>query len=134
MVQPYLGAVDQVGETALLYLAGEFAHSLRKGPVLSPDEVAPVREDALGAAEAMYDPELVAAGKSSAAERDVAARVLDYVADRFGSTPLYARVDLVPGPAGDPILMELELVEPNFYLNIHPESAERAAGAILVEI
>jgi hypothetical protein len=131
MVQPYLGAVDEAGETALLFIAGELAHVLRKGAVLAPDEVAPVRHDALGAAEAMYDPELVVAGECSAAERDVAARIVDYVGDRFGSAPLYARVDLVPDASGDPLLMELELVEPNFYLNIYPDSAERIAEAII---
>jgi hypothetical protein len=101
--------------------------------VLRPDEVAPVRDDALGAAEAMYDPELVVAGESSAAEREVGLRILDYVADRFGSTPLYARADLVPGPDGVPVLIELELVEPNFYLNIYPDSAERVADAVLAD-
>jgi hypothetical protein len=134
MVQPYLAAVDEHGETALLYIAGELAHVLRKRAVLAPDEVAPVRDDALGAAEAMYDPELVTAGESSAAEREVAGRILDYVTDRFGSSPLYARVDLVPGPTGDPVLIELELVEPNLYLNIYPATADRVADAILAEI
>lgn len=131
MVQPYLGAVDERGETALVFVAGELAHALRKRAVLRPDEVAPVRDDALGAAEAMYDPELVTAGESSAAERELAARVVAHVGDRFGSTLLYARVDLVPGPAGDPVLIELELVEPNLYLNVHPGTAERLAEAIL---
>jgi hypothetical protein len=134
MVQPYLGAVDDRGETALVFIAGELAHALRKRAVLRPDEVAPVRDDALGAAEAMYDPELVTAGESTAAEGEVATRILDHVSDRFGSTPLYARVDLVPGPTGDPILIELELVEPNLYLSIHPDSAERLADAMVGEI
>jgi hypothetical protein len=133
MVQPYLGGVDEMGETALLYIGGELVHALRKGAVLRPDEVAPVRDDALGAAQAMYDPELVVAGDSSAAERKVAEGVLDHVAERFGAPPLYARVDLVPGPAGGPILMELELVEPNFYLSIYPETAELVSDAIIAE-
>ena len=133
MVQPYLRAVDDVGETALLFVAGELIHTLRKHAVLKPDEVAPARDDVLGAAEAMYDPELVVAAESTAAERKVAAWILDHVTERFGSPPLYARVDLVPDAAGDPILMELELVEPNFYLSIYPDSAERVADAILAE-
>jgi hypothetical protein len=133
MVQPYLEAVDERGETALLYIAGDLAHVLRKRAVLRPDEVAPVRDDALGAAEAMYDPELVTAGESSAAEREVGARVIDYVTDRFGAPPLYGRVDLAAGPTGNPILIELELIEPNFYLNIYPDTAERVADAIVAE-
>ncbi len=81
MVQPYLGAVDEVGETALLFVGGEFVHTLRKRAVLRADEVAPMRDDALGAAEAMYDPELVVAGESTEAEREVAA------ADRSTMSP-----------------------------------------------
>jgi hypothetical protein len=131
MVQPYHGAVDERGETALVLVAGELAHVLRKRAVLRPDEVAPVRDDALGAAEAMYNPELVTAGESSADESALAARILDYVTDRFGATPLYARVDMVPGPTGDPVLIELELVEPNLYLNIYPDTADRLADAIV---
>jgi hypothetical protein len=133
MVQPYLAAVDHRGETALVFIAGELAHALRKRAVLAPDEVAPVRDDALGAAEAMYDPELVTAGECSAAEREVAERVMAFVGERFGGRPLYGRVDLVPGPSGDPILIELELVEPNLYFGVYPGSAERLAEAILVD-
>lgn len=134
MVQPYLGAVDERGETALVFVAGEFAHALRKRAVLGPDEVAPVRDDALGAAEAMYDPDLVTAGESSAAERDVAERIVVYVADRFGRPPLYARVDLIHDAAGAPVLLELEAVEPYLYLETHPATAERLAEAIVAEL
>ena len=56
MVQPFHPTVDSVGETAVLCIDGEPAHTLRKHAVLRPDEVAPVRDDELGAAEIMYDP------------------------------------------------------------------------------
>jgi hypothetical protein len=134
MVQPYLGAVDSAGETALVHVGGRFTHSLRKRAVLSPDEVAPLRDDALGAAEAMYDPDLVRASDSAEREREAAADVLAWVTDRFGEPPLYARVDLVPGPDGEPVLMELEVVEPCLYLHESPATAERLAEAILREL
>ena len=134
MVQPYLADVDSKGETALVHVAGEFTHALRKRAVLRPDEVAPLRDDALGAAEAMYDPELVQASEASAAERAVAADVLAFVTERFGEPPLYARVDLVPGPEGEPVLIELEVVEPCLYLHESPATAERLAEAIVAEI
>jgi glutathione synthase/RimK-type ligase-like ATP-grasp enzyme len=34
MLQPYLGSVDEHGETALLYLGGAFSHAIRKGAIL----------------------------------------------------------------------------------------------------
>ena len=134
MLQPYLAEVDTRGETALVHVAGRFSHALRKRAVLAPDEVAPVRDDALGAAEAMYDPDLVRASDSTEAEREVARRILDHVADSFGTMPLYARVDLVPGSDGDPVLMELEVVEPNLYLHESPETADHLADAIVAEL
>jgi hypothetical protein len=131
MVQPYVAAVDSVGETAIVFLDGEPSHVLRKAAVLRPDEVAPVRDDGAGAAEAMYDPELVVAGEATGEEFELAGCVIEHVAERFGYVPLYARVDMVPGPEGAPILLELEVIEPNLYLDQVPGAADRVAAAIV---
>jgi hypothetical protein len=130
MVQPYLSAVDEVGETAIVHFAGVESHVLRKRAVLRPDEQAPMRQDAIGAAEVMYSDDLVGPGEATASERELARAVIDHVARRFG-TPLYARVDVVPGPDGEPVLIELEAVEPNLYLSTSPGSGRRLAEAIL---
>lgn len=131
MVQPYLASVDTTGETAIVCLDGEPSHVLRKAAVLRPDEVAPVRDDAVGAAEVMYDPDLVVAGEARQEELDLAREVIEHVTERFAYVPLYARVDMVAGPDGSPVLMELEAVEPNLYLDQAPGSAERVANAIV---
>jgi len=44
---------------------------------------------------------------------------------------LYARVDLVDGPDGQPCVMELELVEPNLFLDLHPGSLAVVVDAVL---
>ena len=130
MVQPYLASVDAVGETAIVCLDGEPSHVLRKRAVLRPDEVAPLRDDALRAAEVMYDPELVLAGEASDAEFELARQVIAHVVERFEYVPLYARVDMVAAPDGSPVLMELEAIEPNLYLDQAPGGAARVAAAI----
>ncbi len=130
MVQPYQASVDSAGETAIVCLDGEPSHVLRKAAVLRPDEVAPVRDDGVGAAEVMYDPELVVAGKATEAEFALAREVIDHVSSRFEYVPLYARVDMVAGADGSPVLMELEAVEPNLYLEQVPGSVERVAAAV----
>ncbi len=66
MVQPYQRAVDATGETAVVLVDGAVSHVLNKRAVLRSDEVAPVRNDRLGAAEAMYDPGLVGPGRATA--------------------------------------------------------------------
>jgi hypothetical protein len=43
---------------------------------------------------------------------------------------LYARVDLIPGPDGDPVLLELELTEPSLFLRHDEGAAERFADAV----
>jgi hypothetical protein len=47
---------------------------------------------------------------------------------------LYARVDLVPGEDGRPVLMELELTEPQLYFGNAPGAADRMAAAIEARI
>ena len=131
MVQPYLESVDRECETALVFIAGELAHVLRKRAVLAPDEVAPVRDDALGAVEAMYDPELVQASSASDAEIELGAAVIGDLRERFGATPLIARVDLVGAADGAPCVLELEAVEPHLYLEQAPATVELRAQAIV---
>jgi hypothetical protein len=129
LVQPYMTTVHERGETALVFLAGELSHVLRKRAVLGPDEVAPVVEGELRVAKAMLQDDLVVAGEADAAERELARRVLAEISERFG-TPLYARVDLVRDGAGQPALLELEAIEPALYLATSPGAAGRLAAAV----
>ncbi|GIM96472.1 ATP-grasp domain-containing protein [Paractinoplanes toevensis] len=125
MIQPYLSAVDTAGETALLYFADPssgtltFSHAARKGPMLTgPDEgkIDPGSED-------------ITARSASPAELETAERVLAAIPERFRDL-LYARVDVIPGPDGVPLLVELELTEPSLFLRTSPAAALRLAEAI----
>lgn len=119
MLQPYLPAVDTYGETALLFFRGVYSHAIRKGPMLDgPD---------LGV-EGLYKAEEISAREPSPAERAVAERVLAAVPG--GPELLYARVDLIPGPDGAPVLVEVELTEPSLFLGYAPGAADRLAAAI----
>jgi glutathione synthase/RimK-type ligase-like ATP-grasp enzyme len=129
MVQPYLGAVDEHGETALVFFAGEPSHVLRKRALLEPDREAPLRDDAIGSAEAMWRDDLVEAGQAGAAERSLGQAVLRHLEGRFGTPPLYLRVDLLAGPDG-PVVLEVEAVEPALYLSTSAGAADRLAEAI----
>jgi hypothetical protein len=130
IVQAYLADVDRGGETALVFLAGELSHVLRKRAVWRGDGVAPVAPGPMRVAAAMLEDDLVAAGTADDAQREFAAAVLAEVSERFG-TPLYARVDIAADADGRPVLMELEAIEPNLYLATAPGAAERFARAAL---
>lgn len=132
MVQPYLAGVDRAGETGVVMIGGAVSHVLHKKPVLRPDEVAPVdpsRGD-FAPAEVMFDDELVTAGDADEAQLALAQRVVSELDRRFG-TPLYARVDVVPGGDGAPVVLEVEAVEPCLYLDTAPGSSERFVAAVL---
>ncbi|NEE03214.1 ATP-grasp domain-containing protein [Phytoactinopolyspora halotolerans] len=119
MIQPYLSAVDAFGETAMLFLAGEFSHAIRKGPMLSGPDDGEVR---------LYRPEQITRRSASDVERKTADAVLAAVP---GSDDLlYARVDLIPGPDGTPVVLELELSEPSLFLGHDAAAPQRFADAI----
>ncbi|CAL2060065.1 MULTISPECIES: ATP-grasp domain-containing protein [Streptomyces] len=123
MVQPYLQGIDVTGERALQFFGGRLLHASRKGAVLSPGT--PYDADKVAHPDLTpwqpTDAELAVAEKALAAVPGSAAPLL------------YARVDLADGPDGAPRLMELELVEPNLFLFLHPDSLPRTAAAILAE-
>jgi hypothetical protein len=122
MVQPYLVSVDSYGETAVLSFGGAFSHAIRKGPMLAgPDD----------GVEGLYRPETITPREPTPAEVAVATRALAAVPIQARRHPLYARVDLIPGPDGAPLVVELELTEPSVFLHTHPAAAERFARAIV---
>jgi glutathione synthase/RimK-type ligase-like ATP-grasp enzyme len=121
MVQPYLAAVDTEGEAALVYVGGAYSHTLRKSAVLRPGEDAETDE--------LYRSEEITEREPAAAERALAEQALAAVPGGAGRL-LYARVDLLPGPDGDPVVVEIELAEPSLFLGSAPGSADRFAAAI----
>jgi len=113
LAQPFLPGVTAQGETSLVYVDGTFSHAAHKQPASGDFRV---HDD--------YDGSLAAVTPSDA-QREVAEAALAAV----GTPVLYARVDLVPGPDG-PVIMELELVEPDLYLATTPRAADRLAAAV----
>jgi len=126
MLQPYLGSVDERGETALLYLGGELSHAVRKGAILRPGG-APIGAD--DAVAGLFAAEDIAPRDATAREREVGDTVVAHVRERFGPL-LYERVDLVDDEAGEPRVLELELTEPSLFLGTSPGAPQRFAGAI----
>lgn len=115
MVQPYVPSVEAHGERSLLYVEGAYGHAVRRNPALSLE------------GESRYDARPVDA---TDAERAVAAAVLDAV----GTPLLYARVDLVHDESGAPMLIELEVTEPQLFLRYGLPTAQRLADAIVARV
>jgi hypothetical protein len=129
MVQPYLAAVDTAGETSVLFVpdatgALGVSHAIRKGAMLSGPDTGATDRAAL---------ELIEARTPTAAEVAAAVAALAVVPGGAGRL-LYARVDLIPGPDGAPLLVELELTEPSLFLRYADGAADRLAAAVLARI
>ncbi|HET8899516.1 MAG TPA: hypothetical protein VFN09_12160 [Rhodanobacteraceae bacterium] len=120
LLQPYLARVDLAGETALIYLDGEFNHAIRKGPLLRPGAAA-TRE--------LYASEDIAPRTAEPDELALAARAVASIP--VEASLCYARVDLIRDDAGAPCLLELELVEPSLFFAHATGSASRLAAAVL---
>lgn len=123
LVQPYLADVDIEGETALMFIDGEFSHAVRKGAMLPAGVVHPVNGYEL------FVEEKITPHSATDAELRAGAEAVAAVRGRFGNDLLYTRVDLLPSPDG-PMLVELELTEPSLFLGHSPGAADRFAAAI----
>jgi glutathione synthase/RimK-type ligase-like ATP-grasp enzyme len=130
LVQPYVADVDTAGETALIYVEGRFSHAIRKGAMLPPQVANPLREVST---DTLYVFEQVHAREPSPAELAVGEQVIQVLRDRLGCDLLYARVDLLPTPAG-PVLIELELTEPSLFLSYDEGAVDRFAEAIAARV
>lgn len=109
LVQPYDARVE-AGETALVFLGGEQSHAFTKGPMLPPEGKLPELDDSGAFAEESLTP-----ADPDFEMWDVGHAALRAAAGHLGLNTtdlLYARVDLIGG-ADDPLLLELELIEPS---------------------
>ncbi len=110
MVQPYLDLVDSQSETGLVYLEGHFSHAFAKAPILDGADGRPHTDG-----DGMLV-ERITARQATEEQIRVGQQVIESLQRRFG-TLLYARVDLLPSAHG-PLVLEVELVEPNLFLSL----------------
>jgi glutathione synthase/RimK-type ligase-like ATP-grasp enzyme len=120
MVQPYVSAIERDGEISLIFLGDKYSHSIRRRAVLPSGET-PKTNDSLG-----EDVRLHAVRPE---EQALAEQVMRRIDDRSPEL-LYARVDLVTGLEGQPMILEVELTEPSLFLAYADGGADRFAGCI----
>jgi hypothetical protein len=109
LVQPYVESVEGYGERSLVWIDGAFTHAVRKTPRFVGDHERvegplPIAED----------------------ERELAAAAIA----PWSSQILYGRVDLARDAHGQPMVMELELVEPSLFLTRQPVALARLVAAL----
>jgi O-ureido-D-serine cyclo-ligase len=124
LVQPYLSSVDSGSETALIHFGGDFSHAITKGPMLRREGKAEMVDD-------LYVVEEIEPRTPTDWQRAIALQVLAAVPDLTGGhAPFYARVDLIDDDSGQPVLLELEVIEPSLFFAHDPRAAQRYARVI----
>lgn len=118
MIQPFMPAVQSAGELSIFWFGGARAHAVRK--IAAPGDFRVQRE--YGGAFAAVEP---ASAEIALAEAALAA---------LPTEPFYARVDLVPDDDGRPRLMEIELIEPDLYLDHAPDRGQGFAAALAARL
>ena len=109
LVQLYLPSVEGHGERALVWIDGDVTHAVRKTPRFSGED------ESVSDAMEISDAELALAGRAVAA---------------IDAKPLYARIDMAPGPDGEPVVMEVELIEPSLFFPQCPAALNRLVAGI----
>jgi len=118
LLQPFVSDVVTTGEDTLVAIAGRVTHGLRKRAKLGDFRV----QDDHGGTVHHLEPSVE---QVEFAERALAA---------CDEVPAYGRVDLVRLDDGSLAVMELELVEPELWLRLHPPAADAMAAAIAAVI
>lgn len=114
MIQPYLSAIED-GELSLLYFGGRLSHAVLKRPAAGDFRI-----------QTQFGGDHVFVAEPPAEAVALAAAALAAVPEPL----LYARVDMVRDPTLGWLLMELELIEPDFYLVHDPAAGAGFARAV----
>ena len=113
LVQPFMEEVPSHGEYSLVYIDGRFSHAAIKRAAESEFRVQ--TEHGGSVTPVQVDAQLIEAGSKALAA--------------LAEVPLYARVDGIVRD-GEFLLMELELIEPNLFLDLQAGSPEAFASAL----
>ncbi len=122
LAQAFVDTVEETGEWSLIYFGGALSHCVLKTPKSGDFRV----QDDFGGT--------VQFGAAPVGLTEAGARVLEGVHDllALGAPLAYMRVDLVEEPGtGQPLLMEVELIEPELFFRGEAESPRRFAEAVI---
>jgi hypothetical protein len=132
MLQPYYRSVTEQGEIAVIHFNGEFSHAVRKGPLLELGGGFLGGEYTEVVEAVQPSPAVLAAAEAALARYRELAAVEPVLA---GTAPLlYSRVDLIQGDQGEPLCMELELIEPSLFFETDDKAATRFVDAVLARL
>lgn len=115
MIQPYLPTIESAGETSMLFFGGRLSHVVNKRPVAGEFRI-----------QVQYGGVYQPLTEAPPAALALAVQTLAAIDEPL----LYARIDAVPDAHGRWLLMEAELIEPDFYLAADPRQGALFSNAV----
>ncbi len=116
LLQPYLPSVKIEGELSLIYIGGHFSHAIEKHPAPSDFRV----QEIYGGKYKIVEPDKISLDTAEQAFKEIGFERL-----------LYARVDLIKDDNGLPLIIELEFIDPDLFLQYHKIAVKYFADAII---
>ncbi len=113
MLQPFIPAIQTEGEYSFIYLGGKFSHALIKKPKSGDFRV----QSEFGGSVDAYSP----------TEKELT--LTNFIHTLLPENPFYARIDLARYE-NELVIMEVELLEPELFFRIRPESAMQLAQSV----
>lgn len=114
-IQPFINSIQTLGEYSLFYFGGKFSHAINKLP--KPGDFRSQEE--FGSNLSAINP--------SEKMKELASKALA----NLDFPQHYARVDLLLDTNNDPLLIELEMIEPSLYFNYAQNGAELFGSHII---
>lgn len=118
LIQPFLPAVGEEGELSLFYFDGVFSHAVTKVAASGDFRVQPQFGGLV----------------SSVAPEPEALRAAQMVLEAADLPLTYARIDLIRGLDHSPQLMELEVIEPDLFLEHAHDGGAAFAAAVMARL
>ena len=116
MLQPFIEEIRTKGEISIVFIVGQYSHAVRKVPKDGDFRAQPEFKSRVTKYE--VTPHYMT----------ICYNILGYIGRKFG-TLLYARIDFID--CEEPLLLELELIEPCLYFKYHPAAVDDLIGAMI---
>jgi glutathione synthase/RimK-type ligase-like ATP-grasp enzyme len=113
MIQPFLTDIQTEGEYSFIFLGGKFSHALVKRPKNGDFRV----QSEYGGSVDAYSP------------TSEELKLTEFIHSILPEKPHYARIDLARYH-GELVIMEVELLEPELFFRIRPDSAHQLVHSI----
>jgi len=117
ILQPFIEEIQTRGEISIIFIDGTLSHAIRKVPKAGDFRSQPE----FGSNIISFIP--------TEKYRDNCQKILSFIQNKFGLNLLYARIDFID--CDEPMLIELELIEPCLYFKYHPSAADILVEALI---